>query len=327
MDFNHILIIQTAFIGDVVLATPILSKLSRKFPKAKIDFLVRKGNESLIRDDDRLNDILVWDKSRGKNLELIRLIPKIRKRKYDLVVNVQRYASMGMLTFLSGAKVKIGFDKNPWSFGFDVKVPHEFNEHTHEVQRNLRLIASITESEFELPSLPISEAIEQSVLRFKSREYITIAPTSVWFTKQLPREKWLDLIGLMNGTKIYLIGGPGDEEACEDIRQNANNKNVENLCGKLTTLESVSLMKDAKMNYVNDSAPLHFASAANAPVTAFFCSTVPEFGFGPLSENYKIIQSHKDLACRPCGLHGFKSCPKGHFRCATEIDIHEAVLS
>jgi heptosyltransferase-2 len=74
-------------------------------------------------------------------------------------------------------------------------------------------------------------------------------------------------------------------------------------------------MRDAAMNFVNDSAPMHFSSAMNAPTTAFYCSTIPEFGFGPLSDRSRIVESNEDLACRPCGLHGKKSCPLGHFKC------------
>jgi heptosyltransferase-2 len=80
-------------------------------------------------------------------------------------------------------------------------------------------------------------------------------------------------------------------------------------------------VQDAQMNYVNDSAPLHLASAMNAPVTAFFCSTIPAFGFGPQSANATIIETTIKLDCRPCGLHGYKACPKGHFKCAESIDI------
>jgi heptosyltransferase-2 len=76
-------------------------------------------------------------------------------------------------------------------------------------------------------------------------------------------------------------------------------------------------MRDAAMNFVNDSAPMHFASAMNAPTTAFFCSTIPEFGFGPLSEKARIVETEEQLECRPCGLHGKKSCPLGHFKCGS----------
>ena len=84
-------------------------------------------------------------------------------------------------------------------------------------------------------------------------------------------------------------------------------------------------MKDAEMNYVNDSAPLHLAGAMNAPVTVVYCSTIPDFGFGPLSDNSKIIETKLDLKCRPCGLHGYKECPLTHFKCAHSIDIIEAI--
>jgi len=78
-------------------------------------------------------------------------------------------------------------------------------------------------------------------------------------------------------------------------------------------------MKDARMNYVNDSAPMHFASSVNAAVTAVYCSTVPYFGFGPVSDNSHIVETLLPLACRPCGLHGRKACPLGHFNCAHSI--------
>jgi heptosyltransferase-2 len=86
-------------------------------------------------------------------------------------------------------------------------------------------------------------------------------------------------------------------------------------------MQSAALMKDARMNYVNDSGPLHICSAMNAPVTAFFCSTTPDFGFGPLSDQSTTIESKMALACKPCGLHGYKSCPKGHFDCGNSIQV------
>jgi len=75
------------------------------------------------------------------------------------------------------------------------------------------------------------------------------------------------------------------------------------------------------MNYVNDSAPMHLASAVNAPVTAVFCSTVPAFGFGPLSDKSFIAEKKEKLYCRPCTLHGKKSCPEQHFKCAEDIQV------
>ena len=96
-----------------------------------------------------------------------------------------------------------------------------------------------------------------------------------------------------------------------------------NLAGKLSFLESAALMRDAAMNYVNDSAAQHIASSVNAKITAIFCSTIPDFGFGPLSDDSVIIEAQEKLDCKPCGLHGHKTCPKGHFKCALNIDTKE----
>ncbi|MBS1567701.1 MAG: glycosyltransferase family 9 protein, partial [Bacteroidetes bacterium] len=118
---------------------------------------------------------------------------------------------------------------------------------------------------------------------------------------------------------IYLLGGPGDKSLCEKIAQSAAHPRVTILAGQLDFLQSAALMKDAVMNYVNDSAPMHFASAVNAPVAAVYCSTLPSFGFGPLSDKRYVIEVQEALSCRPCGLHGHKACPQGHFRCALDI--------
>jgi len=134
------------------------------------------------------------------------------------------------------------------------------------------------------------------------------------------------VLNLYHDKIIYLLGAPSDFETCEWIIKNSAHKNVINLAGKLTFLESAALMKSAQMNYTNDSAPLHIASAMNAPVRAVFCSTVPSFGFGPLSDNSKTIETKVQLDCKPCGLHGYATCPKGHFKCALTIDINEFAL-
>ena len=107
---------------------------------------------------------------------------------------------------------------------------------------------------------------------------------------------------------------------CEHIRlQSGAAEQVVNLAGKLGFLESAALQEGAVMSYVNDSAPMHFASAMNAPVTAVYCSTLPSFGFGPLSDKSHIVEVKEKLACRPCGLHGRKACPLNHFDCAMKI--------
>ncbi|MFT6941335.1 MAG: ADP-heptose:LPS heptosyltransferase, partial [Cyclobacteriaceae bacterium] len=115
MIYDRILIIQTAFIGDVILATPLIERLYQKYPGVKIDFLLRKGNESLLKSDPRIHKLIIWDKRKGKYSQLFSLLRTVRAAKYDLVVNVQRFATMGVFTALSNARSKVGFDKSPFS--------------------------------------------------------------------------------------------------------------------------------------------------------------------------------------------------------------------
>lgn len=316
------LIIQTAFIGDVVLATPIIEKINVFFPKSKIDFLLRKGNEGLLKNHPIINKVIVWDKKNNKQKNLIKILKSIRFEKYDYVINLQRFFATGFITAFSKAKFTIGFDKNPLSFLFTKRVKHKIGTSIHEIERNHNLIKSFTDNIVEKPKLHPSEYDLKSVEKYQDQTYICIAPISIWFTKQFPPEKWIDLINKVKHT-IYLIGGKEDFEKCENIIKNCQHKNILNLCGELSFLQSAALMKNAKMNYVNDSAPMHIASAMNASTTSIFCSTIVDFGFGPLSNNIKVVQTKEKLDCRPCGLHGLKKCPEGHFKCATSIQVNE----
>jgi ADP-heptose:LPS heptosyltransferase len=319
---NKILIIQTAFIGDVILATGLIEKLHQFYPESKIDFLLRKGNEGLLENHPIINEVLIWDKKNKKYDNLKTISRSVKRQQYDVVINLQRFASSGMITAFSGAKQKFGFKKNPLSFSFTKKFDHKIGDGTHEIERNQQLIAGITDAEALRPKLHPSNKDYAAVEGYKKNDYVCMAPTSVWKTKELPKEQWVKLINKVNDqTTIYLLGGPVDAEKCEEIKTLSNNKNVVNLSGKLSFLASAALMQHAKMNYVNDSAPLHIASAMNAPVTAYFCSTEPSFGFGPLSDNKAIVEVNQKLDCRPCGLHGKKECPKGHFDCGFKIEI------
>ena len=184
---KKILIIQTAFIGDVILATPIIEKLHQQFPDAKLDFLLRKGNEALLKNHPFLHEVLIWNKKQNKTKNLFSTLQKIRHNKYDFVINCQRFFSTGILTAFSNGKEKIGFDKNPLSIFFTKKIKHKIADNqqfTHEVHRNHDLIKHLTDNQPALPKLYPSEANFQKVK--KENRYVCIAPTSVWFTKQLP---------------------------------------------------------------------------------------------------------------------------------------------
>ena len=372
---KKILVIQTASIGDVILATAILEKLHRFYPDADLDLLVKHGMEPLFYRHPFIHRLLVWDKS-NKYRNFFRLLREVRNEHYDLVINIQRFTLTGILTTLSGSKTTIGFDKNPLERFFTRSVPHEIGPGIHETDRNQALVAGLTDHKPEKPRL-YPQQIPDTGCRILDKNvdqlsagighpasgiYYTIAPASLWFTKQYPAEKWIELIwAIPEEATVYLLGSKADFELCEKIRvegqgsrvegrrtreerrgkrveendpasgighpgssnpviQSSSHPNIKNLAGQLTLLESAALMKGARMNFTNDSAPMHLASAVNAPVTVIYCSTTPDFGFGPLSDDSVTVEIQEKLSCRPCGLHGRASCPEHHFKCALAID-------
>lgn len=316
---SRTLIIQTAFPGDVILATSVAESLHRAFPEMAIDFLVKEGNEQLFRGHPFIGQVITLQKNGGKLKSFSDKIKDVRGKGYDLVLNLHRFFSSGLITTLSGAKEKRGFRKNPLSSFYDKAFPHVIGDGRHETDRNFELIKDIVSGTREKPRLyPGAENRKNIEPYCKRGSYICIAPASVWPTKQFPVESWKAFMAKVpEHYSIYLIGAPGDHQLASKLEN--SHCRAQNLCGNLSLLDSAALMQKAEMNYVNDSAPLHLCSALNAPVAAIFCSTVPAFGFGPLSDHQFVIETPKPLECRPCGLHGHKKCPEGHFLCAYNI--------
>ena len=320
---------QTAFIGDALLATAAAESLKAAHPGAQLHFLVREGNQSIVNHCPAVDQVWVWQKKSEKYKSLRRLIRAFRQEQFDVAFNLQRFFTSGLLLSLSGARIKVGFQQNPLSWAFDLRAPHRFGGGTHEVERNLDLLRQWDKSiPYKLPKIEPNAQQDETVRAYQDVDYLTIAPASVWHTKQFPAERYGKFIqGIREDLRIYLIGAPEDAGLAEEIRRRTSGQDVVNLCGQLHLMESAALMAGARMNYANDSAPVHLASAVQAPVCAIFCSTLPDFGFTPLSEDAYIVEREGDLYCRPCGSHGKKACPEGHFRCAGEIDLsrlHEA---
>jgi heptosyltransferase-2 len=322
---GRILIIQTAFLGDVVLATGLLETLHHSQPEAKISLLVRQGNEALFEDHPFLEEVLVWNKKKGKWRGWWQCVRAIRRRRFDWVINLQRFGASGLMTVLSRARFTSGFDKNPWSRFFDRKVVHRISRKDerpvwHETDRNHLLIAELCGPAKKGPRLYPRPGDYQAVETYRRSPYLCVAPASVWFTKQYPESKWAEFLRRVpEGYRILLIGGPGDRALCERLASEVPEKSPVNLAGSLGLLQTAALMEGAYMNYTNDSGPLHLATAMRAPLRAIFCSTVRAFGFGPIWNSAQLIETQLRLRCRPCGLHGKSKCPLGHFRCAYSI--------
>lgn len=345
-----ILIIQTAFIGDAILATSFLKEVKRLWPEHPIHLLVRQDVATLLEHHGLIDRLWVWNKSKGKYLHLFSLWRQMRLHPFEIIFNLQRFSTMAFLALALRAQCRVGFKTwlTRWFFTktylhqlpmlMPVSMPAHVTNHPsygHEVQRNAQLLQHWDASILERPLSTLRPQLystPQLVLEHnpaQAQSYIVIGPCSVWKTKQWPATSWAALIvqQLNVVEKIFLVGSPGEMGAIDFIIQLVGQSASEalshnlpvrlfNMAGKLSLHQTALLLKNASQVYANDSALLHLASAVNTPVTAIFCSTLPSFGFFPLSDQSRIWETSTPLPCRPCGVHGKNSCPLKHFECA-----------
>ncbi len=321
---KRVLIIQTAFLGDAILTLPLVQVLKQKNPGWQIGFLCIPATSVLFQHNPLINKLIVYNKRGGDSF---RRIKKEVKNNYDIVISPHRSSRSSLISFFSKAKKRITFDKSSLNFLYTYKIKYVTG--IHEIQRNLSLLEplGISEESIVKPELYLSSEEENKVNELFATEKITdsddliaIAPGSVWFTKRYPKEKFSEVLNLLTNTnsKVFLIGGQADRELGEYLISNSKNKNIINTIGKLNVLESAELIGRCRVLLTNDSAPLHIANSVGTKVISLFGATVPQFGFFPYGKDDVILET-EGLVCRPCSIHGGKSCPIGTFICMHNI--------
>lgn len=334
-----ILIIQTAFLGDVILSLPLVQVLKDKMPDCLIDYLCIPKTQEILRNNPFIDNIILYDKhSEDKGLHgLKKITNEIKKNEYDVIISVQRFLRSTLIANRSGAKKTISYDSSTLSFLYTDKVEYK---RKHEILRVLDLLSPLGINDLPLikPELFPSEKDKDEVRRiFKGlgvsgkKDLICIAPGSVWFTKRFPKDKFVMLLDMMDceKVKVALIGGRDDEKLCDYIISKTNHNEVYNFAGKLSILQSAELIKNSALLITNDSAPMHLANAVSTKAIALFGSTTTDFGFSPIGKTDKVLEI-SGLKCRPCSNHGRQECPIHTFDCMNNIsekDIYEEVKS
>jgi heptosyltransferase-2 len=329
----RVLFIQTAFIGDAVLLSSMVRTWRKHRPDSICEVLVRKGNGAMFADHPDVAQVHEWDKSgKGRNRRLWQLLKAIRARNFGVVFNAHRHLSSGVLTAGSGAKFRVGYRANPLSKFFTHRVLHEIGDGRHEAERLVDLLRAVEPNlapskPFKPRLFPNPSAVDEAERAIASldRPFVLLAPGSQWFTKQWPTARWRQLVELLeaDGRTVVLFGGPAEAET---LRACLPESSSALMITHLSLMSAYALVERASVVVTNDSAPLHWASGANTPTLAVFCSTVPAFGFGPMADRSAIFESKEPLTCRPCGLHGHKACPQGHFRCG-DVDAKSLALT
>jgi len=330
---DKILIIQTAFLGDVILTLPMAQTIKMHLPDSEIDFLCVPGCVSVLQGNHALGNIIPYDKKGGDKLDkFIEVLSEIRENEYDVVISPHRYLRSALLTYYSEAKTTIGFDKNSLSFLLTKKIKYVTN--SHEIYRNIELAKAVPGINFDekkvsvKPELYPSDEDEIYVNELLSKadknNLIALAPCSRWFSKQFPAEKTKSLVKLLIEKEYtpVLIGGNDDIHYCSVIETGISSSRLINLCGKTSPLQSYSVINSSKVLVTVDSAAQHLGAASSTPVILIYGSTNSSFGFYPLKSDSKIIEVN-GLDCRPCTDHGRDLCPKSHFKCMLNIEISD----
>lgn len=315
----RILIIHTAFIGDIVLSTPLIKKLRDTYPKAEITYLTTPVGASILRNNPHLNHIIEYDK-RGEHKGMKgfwAIAKKLKMEAYNLVITPHRYLRSTFLTFLTGAPIRRGYDSAAASFLYNERV--HYDKSKHEVEKLLSFVPKDEGKRYEIEIFPTELEVEKvdKLLKKRREKVVVVAPGSKWFTKKWPLEYFNRVIKELEkreDTTVVVVGGK------EEMFFNMPLANTTiDLRGKTTLLELAEVIRRADIVLTNDSSPIHIASAfPNVRILALFGPTVEKFGFFPWSKNSEVFQV-EGLECRPCSIHGGDSCPKKHFKCMLDI--------
>jgi heptosyltransferase-2 len=333
---QYSLIIQTAFIGDTILTTPLIAELAKRGP---VDIVTTPVSATLLQNNPDLRRVFVFDKRNAQSGigGLWSMARTLRQQRAAIAPTIDRtvaYLAQGstrsaVLAVLAGAHERIGFATSPARAMYTRRVPYLENQH-HAAR--LWQLAFPHESRSEPRAVRLRPhlypgAAEKAAVSDLLREhgvmgpFVALAPGSVWGTKRWPYYPELAK-RITARIPVAIVGGHDDTAQAEQIASVVAPDRMVNAVGRLSLLGSAELIGRARALVTNDSSPLHMASAMGTPTVAIFGPTVPEFGFGPLAER-SAVAGHRELDCRPCDRHGPQKCPLGHWRCMREVGVDE----
>lgn len=330
------LIIQTAFIGDTILTTPLIAELATRGP---VDIVTTPVSAVLLQNNPAVRHTFVFDKRQAQRgigglWSMARMIRQHRAQHDAGIDRTVAYLAQGstrsaVLAVLAGAHERIGFATSPARSMYTKRVP--YIEHQHHAARLWRL-AFPNEARAEpraerlrphlYPGAAEKAAVNDLLHEYGvSGPFVALAPGSVWATKRWPYYPELAQ-RVAKRVPVVVIGAKDDQEHAEAIAAAVPPDRFASAVGRLSLLGSAELIGRARALVSNDSSPTHMASAMGTPTITIFGPTVPDFGFGPLAPR-SAVAGHPTLECRPCDRHGPRRCPLGHWRCMRELSVDD----
>jgi heptosyltransferase-2 len=325
---KRILIIQTAFIGDVILITPLIRSTKELYPDANIDVLVVPAAAGLLENNPHINRVLSYPKRKSPLKSMKHIVQSLKQQAYDIAISPHSSGRTHLILYLARIPIRIGFDRGTAARLLSLKIPHPRG--MHKSAKNLQLLKLISDKDFSqqtelFPSEKDFAKIESLRTKVKGQVLIAIAPGSVWATKCWPIDYYKRLAQMLaqQGYALVLTGGGEDKEKCDEIEACLDSDKVLNLAGLTSLLESAAAIKACRAMICNDSGALHIANAMQVKVFAFFGPTVQRIGYFPFRAGDHVFEV--DLPCRPCSSHGPQQCPLKHHNCMKLLEPETAL--
>ena len=319
----NVLLIQSAFLGDTLLTLPLARDARAALPGARLTVLTLPGLVDLFKGSPWVDEVLIDDK-RGAHGGLRgpwTLAAELSRRRFDLAIIPHRSFRSALLAYLAGIPRRVGFSSSAGRWLLTDRVP--FTWLMHDLERNLALLKPLAPGlrlrDDESLYLSTDEAARADLDRRLAEAGIPPAaalvgvhPGSAWPTKRWLPERFAALCRRFaaSGQRVVLVGGASDRELCARV---AADSGALNWAGATTIGDLKALMPRLALFVTNDSGPMHLATGSGVPTLALFGPTTRELGFFPYGPGHRVLEA--DLPCRPCGLHGSRECPEGHFLC------------
>ena len=347
-DFRKILLIKLSAVGDVVHTFPVLNKLRRRYPAARLDWLVTPGIAELLQHNPAISNVIEFARDERSApwrlapfVAAARLVAQLRAVEYDLVIDLQGQLRSGFFAFTSGAPVRIGFDKpraDIWKT-LSRKIPAEARKHAwqgaregswlaytdfialptldiHPVERYLGVGPMLGlddgPADFSFPIPQEARARIDALVDYyeiAKAKLLVMAPGTNWETKEWRREAFAEVARhFMKNSFAVTLIGSERERALCDEVAKLAPGAI-NLAGETTLSELAALISRATICVTNDSGPMHLAVALGRPVVSIFGPTDPVWA-GPYRRDGAVLRA--DLPCSPCYLRQLSRCTYGH---------------
>ncbi len=329
---ERILVVQTAFLGDVILTTPLIAALRRHHAAAEITMLVTPAGAPLVAANPALERVLVDDKrGSGRGLGgLAHLVGMLREHQFTIAIAAQKSVRTALALRAAGIPRRIGFASAPAARLYTDRVARPLDRHDRDRLLGLLAPLGITTVDPELahPWIALdaeSDARASALLAppiGDGRPIAALCPGSAWRTKRWPARAFAALARALDadGYRCIVLGGPDERVLTATVAAAAGAAAVD-LGGRTDLAVLAAVVRRAAVAVTNDSAPMHVATAARVPQVAIFCATVPAQGYGPLGPQALVVE--RDLACRPCGRHGGERCPRGTDDCMELVTVED----